>query len=206
MAASTDSVMGWMSALQEGDGEAARRLWERYYPKLLSLANKRLPTRLRRACDEHDIATSAFASFCRAAEAGKLPRIDDRDGLWRILATFTARKVTAEIRRNFAQKRGQAKVRGESVFDMPGVDEELGGIGQIVGREPTPAFAAAIAEQLDRLLSRLTDEVMKNIAIDKLAGYSNGEIAQRLGCVERTVGRKLKIIRELWREMEERSA
>lgn len=206
MSATADSVLGWMSALQEGDGQAAGQLWERYYPKLLTLANKKLPSRLRRTCDEHDIATSAFASFCRAAESGKLPQIDDRDSLWRLLATFTARKVTAEIRRNMAQKRGKAKVRGESVFDMPGMGrDEVAGIGQIVGREPTPEFAAALTEQLDRLLSLLTDDMMKSVAIDKLAGYSNGEIAERLGCVERTIGRKLKVIRELWREMEEAS-
>jgi DNA-binding NarL/FixJ family response regulator len=31
-------------------------------------------------------------------------------------------------------------------------------------------------------------------------GYSNEEIAQELGCVERTVERKLNVIRRVWQE------
>ena len=35
-----------------------------------------------RLADEEDVALSAFDSFCRGAEQGRFPRLDDRDDLW----------------------------------------------------------------------------------------------------------------------------
>lgn len=201
--AQPDSVLGWLSALQDGDADAAHCLWVRYYPRLLALAARRLPERIRRTCDEDDIATSAFASFCRAAEQGRLPRIDHRDSLWKILAVMTARKVTAEIRRSKAKKRGCAEVRGESIFEYPHQTGEDGrGIGQVVGREPSPEFVAAVSEQLERLLAALPHSSLRAVAVDKLAGFTNAEIAERLGCVERTVVRKLHLVRAVWQQLQ----
>ena len=39
---------------------------------------------------------------------------------------------------------------------------------------------------------------MREIAISKMEGYTNEEIAERLGLAERTVYRKLSRIKELW--------
>jgi DNA-directed RNA polymerase specialized sigma24 family protein len=48
------------------------------------------------------------------------------------------------------------------------------------------------------LLARLQDETLKAIAVYKMEGYSNKDIAEKLGCVERTVERKLARIRQIW--------
>ena len=48
------------------------------------------------------------------------------------------------------------------------------------------------------LLNKLEDETLKAIAVHKMEGYSNKEIAQKLGCVERTIERKLARIRQIW--------
>src|SRR5262249_12447635 len=61
------SVSRWLGDLQEGEHEAAARLWERYAHRLVALARARLSDLPRRAADEEDVALSAFASFCRAA-------------------------------------------------------------------------------------------------------------------------------------------
>jgi hypothetical protein len=42
--------------------------------------------------------------------------------------------------------------------------------------------------------------VLRNAAQWKLENYTNEEIAAKLGCVPRTVKRKLKVIRGLWAE------
>lgn len=208
MAASerSDSVIEWLSELQAGRREAANELWRRYYPKLIRLAGRRLPSRLRRTCDEEDVAASAFASFCAAAEEGRLPKIDDRDDLWKILAVVAVRKVSAQIRKSRAKKRGEARVRGESVFGVPGNEDAPPGIAQVVGREPTPEFAAAVSEQIETFLAALPDETLRAVAVDKLAGYSNVEIAQRRRCVERTIARKLNVIRAVWRRIDPQAA
>ena len=69
---------------------------------------------------------------------------------------------------------------------------------QLVGDEPTPDFAAQVAEEYGRLLELLGDETLRQVAVWKMEGYSNDEIADKLGCSRRTVARKLEAIRILW--------
>ena len=49
-----------------------------------------------------------------------------------------------------------------------------------------------MAEECRRLLDRLGDNSLRDVAVWKMEGYSNDEIAGRLGCVSRTVERKLR--------------
>ena len=69
------SVTHWLGALRGGELDAAQPLWERYFARLVRLAQARLRTNRRpgAAEDEEDAALSAFDSFCRAATAGPLP-------------------------------------------------------------------------------------------------------------------------------------
>jgi DNA-directed RNA polymerase specialized sigma24 family protein len=50
------------------------------------------------------------------------------------------------------------------------------------------------------LLGLLDDDSLRQIARLKLEGYTNEEIAERLGIVERTVERRLNRIRRQWME------
>ena len=70
-----DSVSAWIVQLKGGDPDAAQRLWERYFHRLVGLARKRLQNAPRRAADEEDVALSAFASFCQGAAQGRFPRL-----------------------------------------------------------------------------------------------------------------------------------
>src|SRR5262245_58193285 len=67
------SVTALLERLKAGDHEAVRLLWQRYYPRLVGLARKRLQAVPRRAADEEDAALSAFNSFCQRAEQGQFP-------------------------------------------------------------------------------------------------------------------------------------
>lgn len=194
---SHDSVSQWLGPLQQGNERAAQEIWEQYYAKLVALARKKLHI-ARRVADEEDVAISAFNSFYHGAAAGKFPQLTDRDDLWRLLVTITARKARALERHNRAQKRGSGDVRGESVFRQ--ADGELldNGIGQVVGDEPSPEFAAEIAEEFRERIDQLEDDTLKRIAFWKLEGYSNDEISAKLDCASRTVERKLQRIRDIW--------
>src|SRR6516164_6398408 len=87
------SVTPWIDRLKAGDPDAAQKLWERYFRRLLGLARRKLGAAPRRAADEEDVALSAFDSFCRAAEQGRFPRLSDRSDLWQLLVLLTARKA-----------------------------------------------------------------------------------------------------------------
>jgi hypothetical protein len=71
------SVSGWLGQLKGGNQDAAQKLWERYFRRLLGLAREHLRDTPRRAADEEDVALGAFASFCQGVEDGRFPRLDD---------------------------------------------------------------------------------------------------------------------------------
>jgi RNA polymerase sigma factor (sigma-70 family) len=190
------SVTNWLVLLKAGDAAAAQALWQRYFPRMVGLARKRLAGARGREADEEDAALSAFASFCRGAEQGRFPQLADRDDLWRLLVTITGRKAIDLLERQARLKHGGGKLTGESGLDAP----DGGGIAQVVGNEPTPEFAAQVAEEYQRLLARLDNDELRTIAVAKLEGYTNEQLAGRLGCSLATVERRLRLIRKLWED------
>ena len=78
---------------------AARLIWERYFRRLLDLAQADLDPRVRRREDEENVLQSMYASFCRRQRRGDFD-LANRDELWGLLMTITLRKV-----RNAAKRR-----------------------------------------------------------------------------------------------------
>jgi RNA polymerase sigma factor (sigma-70 family) len=198
---SAGSVTCWIEALRTGEREAAQKLWERYFPRLVGLAHKKLQGVPRRAADEEDVALSAFHSFCRGVEQGRFPQLADKDNLWNVLVVITARKAS-DLRAHLGRKkRGGGRVGGESVLDaLLGGPEGEAGLGAVVGPEPTPEFAAQMTEEYQRLLAMLPKVEWRIIAQRKMEGYTNAEIAARLGCAEVTIERRLRDIRTCWQQ------
>jgi DNA-directed RNA polymerase specialized sigma24 family protein len=188
------SVTRWLGELKAGDPAAAQRLWERYFADLVRLARARLRKATRAAEDEEDVALSAFDSFCTAAARGRFPRLDDRDDLWKVLVTVTERKASDLLRRQYRLKRGGGRVAPEA--DVAGPEGEL--LDQLAGTAPTPEFAALVAEEYRRRLAALPEAALRRVAELKMEGYSNEEIAGRLGLGVRSVVRKLDLIRRTW--------
>jgi DNA-directed RNA polymerase specialized sigma24 family protein len=195
------SVTQWIGQLKAGDPEAAQKLWERYFRRLVGLARKKLGAAPRRAADEEDVALSAFDSFCRGAEHDRFPQLNDRFDLWQLLVLLTARKAYDLAQHERRQKRGGGAVLDEAALPIP-VDSSAQGaaLEQIEAPEPTPAFAAQVAEECRRLLERLDSPELRSVALLKVEGYGNEEIASQLGCGLRTVERRLRLIRSIWEQ------
>ncbi|HEY4313353.1 MAG TPA: ECF-type sigma factor [Pirellulales bacterium] len=193
----TGSISDWLDAYRHGDRDAAQQLWNRYYAQLVRQALRGLRGAPRRLRDEEDIALSAFNSFCLAVEAGRFPNLFDRSDLWRILVAITAKKALNERRYQRAKKRFWFDAWSAPDRDSLRPDS-------LVGKEPSPEQSAEAADHLSRLLSILNEHLLQQIAICKLEGYTNAEIAQRLDCSVSTVGRKITIIRDTWIEYFER--
>lgn len=66
------------------------------------------------------------------------------------------------------------------------------------GDEPSPEMAAQLADEYRRLMEMLDDPTLRSVATWKLEGFTNDEIAARLGRVTSTVERKLALIRSKW--------
>jgi DNA-directed RNA polymerase specialized sigma24 family protein len=68
---------------------------------------------------------------------------------------------------------------------------------KLLGREPSPEVGAEVAEQFQRLLALLPEQ-LRQIALRKLEGYTNAEIAKQIQRPEVTVERRLALIRKYW--------
>jgi DNA-directed RNA polymerase specialized sigma24 family protein len=191
------SITRWIAGVKGGDLAAAQPLWERYFARMVDLARARLRASGRRdaASDEEDAALSAFDSLCAGLGRGQFPKLADRDDLWLLLVVITTRKVQAQNRHRLRQKRGGGLVRPASEFADDVDDDDL--LAQAVGCEPTPEFAAMVAEEYRRLLDRLGDDVLRKVAILRMEGFTTDDIADQLGCARRTVARQLALIRRI---------
>jgi RNA polymerase sigma factor (sigma-70 family) len=184
---SEGSITILIGGMRLGDDEAARRIWERFSPRVAALARKKLPHWLRRIVDDDDLANSALCSVIMGLREGQFPELRDRDELWALLAWITVQKTRNEIARAARQKRL-----------APGASTPV--TDDIVARDLPPELIFRAAEQCKILLERLRkkEAILEPIAMWKLEGYTNNEIAERLGCSLSKVARKLTLIRKIW--------
>jgi DNA-directed RNA polymerase specialized sigma24 family protein len=197
--ASKGSVTHWLGLLKAGDATAAQPLWDRFFTRLVGLARAKLRGLPCGPADEEDVALSAFNRFCLAARRGQFPRLEDRDDLWQLLTVVAERKAHEHRRRERRQKRGGGRVHDEAWLERQ-ASPEAGekGLAALAAQEPTPEFAALVAEEFRVLLGRLNDDNLRHVAVAKLEGCTNEETATALGCSVRTVERKLQLIRKIW--------
>jgi len=181
----TDSVSHWIEGLRDGDSVAAQQLWDRYFQRLVTVARARLQG-LSHDVSGQDIALSALKSVVIGVQENRYPNLVDRESLWPLLVTITARKSISEQRRQLAQKRTRTR---ECSWEE---------VQEYVGTDPSPEFALEVADYLEQLLTSLGDRSLPRVVEMKLGGFTHQEVAAELGCTERTVKRKLRLIRQEW--------
>lgn len=191
------SVTGWLHALRSGDAHAVERLWQRYYSILVDQAQRRMSGRTR-IHDGEDVVVDVFASFYQGIEEGRFPQLQDRNDLWALLLTITRNKAAKAIRYEHQQCRG-----GNRHQQTSAPDASDSSVGEFLDRmmdekEPTPDFALEAAEECGRLFGLLSSDELCKIAQMKMQGYENKEIALHLDLCERTIERKLHLIRARW--------
>ena len=194
------SVTQWIADWKAGDARASQQLWERFFQRVVGLARKRLGGMPKQMADEEDVAISAFNSFFAAAQAGRFPQLHDRDDLWQILFDLIDKKSTDLKRYLGREKRDFRRQQGESAFDGAAANSATGpaGFDAVEGPEPSPELIAEFTEEVAERLRVLDDPELRQIALWKLEGFENREIAEKLDRVERSVERKLKVIRDRW--------
>lgn len=167
---------------------AANRIWHHYFDRLVRHVRQRLLGQNRAVSDEEDIVLSVFDSFYAAAEQGRFPVLEDRDGLWRLLLRMAARKIIDKRRHDRRQRRG-----GER--EPQSLDDEAVML-EVIGNDPSPEMVLMMEESVDQFFSHLGVGQLRDLAVAKLEGDSNADLAERFGCSERTIERRLHLIRE----------
>lgn len=189
------SVTTWLRAYRSGDDQAAQRLFERYFRRMVVVARQRIG-RDRPDFDSEDVALSAFHTFCSALQENQYPELNGADGLWRLLVVMTERKAGDRMKGERALRRGGAG-RNADKLPMATVGQRLS-LDEIIKEDDDPQLLILMAEQYRRLLDILQDAELEQLAIYKMEGYTNEEVAERLGYSRRTVQRMLNLIKKLW--------
>jgi RNA polymerase sigma factor (sigma-70 family) len=174
---------------------AAQLIWRRYFGDLLELARNNLSNRVRRREDEEDVLQSMYKSFCLRQQRGEFD-LTGRDALWKLLVTITLRKA-----RNTAKKQGREMrdvAREQTAADSDESSTANWTLEQMDASSPSPAEAAVLNEALECRLQALADSELRQIALWRLEGYSNRDIAEKLDCTERSIERRLERIRSKW--------
>ena len=184
------SITHWIERVKTGrESVAEKELWDRFFSRLVGLARRKLDDLPPNARDEEDIALSVMKSFFLRARRGDFPQLHDRTELWRLLTAITIRKSIDRRRRFTAHKNCGGRGQSGHLLEM--------NIQDFAASEPSPEMITAVNEECQRLMGSLSEE-LRQVARLKLEGYTNAEIAKTLGRVERTIERRVRLIRRSW--------
>lgn len=181
-----------LRGLRAGDNAAVAEFCRQYGGIVEQLAEKHLGGALRRRVGADDVAQSVCRTFVMRAARGEFV-LEDGGDLWRLLCAITLTKVREQARFHGREKRG---MQGEQHFDSIAPDGALR-IPESAGREPGPQEAAEFAETFERLVAGLDADERRIVEL-KLAGHTNDEAAEQIGCSERTVRRLMKRIQAMF--------
>lgn len=178
--------------------EAAQLLWERFFARLSNFANQKIYSRHKRLFDGDDIASSALFALVDGLKNKRFTRLSNRDALWQLLVVIASRKISNEGQYYDRIKRG-----GGKVVDFKFADAE--DAKQLTTQLENKDGENFVEFDLicDELLESLPNAQYREIAMHRLAGYNNDEIAKKLDCSKRTIERKLKTIQLIWLQLEE---
>jgi DNA-directed RNA polymerase specialized sigma24 family protein len=189
---SLGSISQLFQLLQQGNSQSATEIFARYFPRLLKLAQRVLAARTL-PMEAEDAVQDAFLQFFNSVQLGTYDQPLRRDDLWRILSMITVQQSRKQLGREATAKRGGGRVRLESQMVSAGsgtfrLDAQLGSLS-----------TAECDLIFTEMLEQLGDE-LREVAILRLAGYTNPEIKVLLNSSLRSIERRVQIVRATWKE------
>lgn len=175
-----------LSRCRLGDDSAAQAIFDRYVERLHALARRRLSQRLSSRVDPEDIVQSVFRTFFGRLKEGQF-KINDQDDLCKLLVRITVHKTLRQVAFHRADKRNPHSEVGQT-------DSGQARLLELLDREPTPEETAAFLDQLEHFLSRLRPQEREILEM-RMQGFSNEEIAKKLGIYDRKIRRIVERVR-----------
>lgn len=171
---------------RRGDEDACRQLFDCYVERLVALARRRISQRLASRVDPEDIVQSVFRTFFGRLKAGRF-RLEEQDDLCKLLMRITVHKALRQIHFHQAAKRNPRAELGQGTE----ANERL---LAVIDRDPSPDEAVAFVDHLENFLGGLKAQEREILEM-RLQGYSNEEIAQKLGIYDRKIRRVIERLR-----------
>lgn len=181
------SVTQWIEDLRNCDPNAVGHLWERFVNRMIAVANRRLKSSKCRVIEGDDIASQAFHDFFNR-NPEDFSKLVNRNDLWKILVVITERRAIDAIRKEETIRRGG------------NVSRSSDGVELVTSRVNPPDIELMLVEAFEERLGSLDSDLLQQIAVGKMNGLKNVEIAELHDISLRSVERKLKIIRTTWQQ------
>lgn len=188
-AVALDSISTTVAGLMKGEEEAVEKVFARYFDALVRKAKRRLGQGMERAGDAEDIALEALRQFFAKARQNGFAKLRKNDDIRTLLLVLVDRR-TLDFKRS-AQRRRRVEV-GESVVANRGDDPAPFDLEDF---RPPKDFVVSFGCEVQELLGSIGDRGLAEIAVMRLEGWTNAEIARSLNLSERSVERKLERIR-----------
>ena len=185
------SLSALLLRILAGQDDSFTELHQRLARPLANVALRMLRGHPGSDCDAEDVVQSVFASFWQRTRDAGFHAVLDRNELWKLLATITARKALNRVRGQRAQKRGGGRVM--LATDIERISGEPIQLSELAAIGPAQEFGLTCEDLLSEL-----DGDCRTIAMLKTMNHSNREIADLLQCSERKVERKLELTRRIW--------
>ena len=190
------SVTCWLIKMRSGDHEAAARIWNMYYQRLVQFAERRLGHNSDYATDSEDLVHSAFRRFCLAAMAGRYEEVAGRRELWDLLITCTLNRIRKHLRTQRTQKRTPPGNRSAGQFQA-----------EILEDLRRPDAGAIMADLLQCWLQRLDEEdptgELRQIAVLRMEQRSADSISKSLRRSKTLILAKIRLIELIWERCED---
>lgn len=181
---------GLFARARDGDQAAWRELFDASYPKVIRAIRRRLNSQAMRSLyDSTDFVGDIWKSLAEKPENFDFATFDD---LQRFLAKAAERKIIDKYRRLHAQKNDVGLQRPITGWITVG-----DGVLDLASPDPTPSQFAQATEASEGLLSGQTGDDRRVIEF-KQEGFTNEEVAEKVGWSLRKVQRFLKDLGDSW--------
>jgi RNA polymerase sigma factor (sigma-70 family) len=144
--------------------------------------------------DGEDAAGKALFQLLSGLQQGRFPDLTDRDGLWSVMWMIMERRLIDQQRKSVRRRRREV---GASAIRAPNGSSGRSALGNPFDQFPVEEVTPEFLVILRQLMESLT-QALRQVAELVLAGHTGREIARKLDCSEKTVQRRLKLIRHHW--------
>ena len=193
------SVTDWITQLRNGHSSACDKLWPFYLQRLTAIISQKLESSRTGVSDEEDVLIDTCEVCFRKIREGVYPNISSRHDLWRLLTKIATRKSIDQIRRS---RKGVDRLRLDATeIHSSSSSFEVNHIDNFAGTEPTPEFAAMVADESRYRLSQLPEKMVGVVQL-RMQGFTLREIAEKTGISLPTVQRYISFVREMWSQDE----
>lgn len=194
MSSPEDASTAWIRELVTGNEVIVGEFWQQYGGNLQRLAASRMTPALQRRVGPEDIVQSVCRTFFRRSAEGQF-ELHGTASLWRLLCAITLTKVRHHARFHYQEKR---RIDRERDLSAGRGDDRAAFEPASAG--PTPAEVAEFADEMQRMFDALDEEERQFVQL-RIEGLTQVEIADQLGCSERTVRRLLGRVKDRWEEL-----